>query len=139
MVAGQAVSVPAVRPQVTVPGLLARFSVLLAVVVAVIAVPLSLGPTQEQEATLAAIYAVIGLSMNILVGYAGQISLGQQAFVGVGALVAANVANTGIDPADPFTFGISLVVATAIGAGTALLLGAVALRIQGLYLALVTL
>lgn len=90
-------------------------------------------------AAYAAIFAMVGLSMNVLVGYTGQISLGQQAFVGIGALTAANVIDTGITPAAPFTFGLGMVLAAAAAAVAALLLGAIALRIRGLYLALVTL
>lgn len=90
-------------------------------------------------AAYAAIFVMVGLSMNVLTGYTGQISLGHQAFVGLGALTAANVVHTGIVSADPFTFGIGMVCAAAAAAGAALLLGAVALRIRGLYLALVTL
>ena len=90
-------------------------------------------------AAYAAIFVMVGLSMNVLTGYTGQISLGHQAFVGLGALTAANVVSTGIVDADPFMFGVGLVSAAAAAAGAALLLGAVALRIRGLYLALVTL
>src|SRR4051795_815177 len=90
-------------------------------------------------AAYAAIFVMVGLSMNVLTGYTGQISLGHQAFVGLGALTAANVVSTGITPADPFMFGVGMVSAAAAAAGAALLLGAVALRIRGLYLALVTL
>ena len=46
--------------------------------------------TWTNDATYAAIFAIVGLSMNVLVGYTGQISLGQQAFLGLGALTAAN-------------------------------------------------
>jgi branched-chain amino acid transport system permease protein len=128
------------RPTISVGGLVARGLVIVGLICLVTVVPMTfLGEQQQTQASLAAIYAIVGLSMNILVGYAGQISLGQQAFVGIGALTAANVASTGIDPADPFMFGVSLVAAAGVGAGTALLLGAVALRITGLYLALVTL
>lgn len=90
-------------------------------------------------AAYAAIFVMVGLSMNVLTGYTGQISLGHQAFVGLGALTAANVVHTGIVDADPFTFGIGMVCAAAASGAAALLLGAVALRIRGLYLALVTL
>jgi branched-chain amino acid transport system permease protein len=92
-----------------------------------------------KTASYSAIFAMVGLSMNVLVGYTGQISLGHQAFLGLGALAAANVVNTGSTPADLFTFAIGLVVATACSGTAALLLGAVALRVRGLYLALVTL
>jgi branched-chain amino acid transport system permease protein len=91
------------------------------------------------DAIYAAVFAMVGLSMNVLVGYTGQISLGQQAFLGIGALTAANVVNTGTTAADPFTFAIGIVAGVLVAAGAAALLGAIALRIRGLYLALVTL
>jgi branched-chain amino acid transport system permease protein len=91
------------------------------------------------DAIYAAIFAMVGLSMNVLVGYTGQISLGQQAFLGIGALTAANVVNTGTTAADPFTFAIGILAGALVAAGAALFLGAIALRIRGLYLALVTL
>src|SRR3954449_612894 len=90
-------------------------------------------------ASFASVFVMVGLSMNVLTGYTGQISLGHQAFVGLGALTAANVVSTGIVDADPFMFGVGIVCSAAAAAGAALLLGAVALRIRGLYLALVTL
>ncbi|MDQ1745843.1 MAG: branched-chain amino acid transport system permease protein, partial [Frankiaceae bacterium] len=91
------------------------------------------------DAIYAAIFAMVGLSMNVLVGYTGQISLGQQAFLGIGALTAANVVNTGTTAPDPFTFAIGIVAGALVSAAAAALLGAIALRIRGLYLALVTL
>ncbi|MBV9293221.1 MAG: branched-chain amino acid ABC transporter permease [Frankiales bacterium] len=99
----------------------------------------STNDTYGHVATYAAIFIMVGLSMNVLTGYTGQISLGHQAFVGLGALTAANVVKTGIVPADPFMFGVGMVCASAASGVAALLLGAVALRIRGLYLALVTL
>jgi branched-chain amino acid transport system permease protein len=90
-------------------------------------------------AAYAAIFVMVGLSMNVLTGYTGQISLGHQAFVGLGALTAANIVNTGTTPADGFMFAVGMILAAAAAGAAALLLGAVALRIRGLYLALVTL
>jgi branched-chain amino acid transport system permease protein len=90
-------------------------------------------------ASYAAIFVMVGLSMNVLTGYTGQISLGHQAFVGLGALTTANLIHTGTTAADPFTFGLGIAAAPLASGAAALLLGAVALRIRGLYLALVTL
>ena len=87
----------------------------------------------------AAIFVMVGLSMNVLTGYTGQISLGHQAFVGLGALTTANLINTGTTAADPFMFAVGMVMSAVASGAAALLLGAVALRIRGLYLALVTL
>jgi len=84
--------------------------------------------------SLAMIYVIVGLSINILMGYAGQISLGHQAFVGVGAFTAALVVTKAQAP-----FFVALILAGVIGAVSAFLLGMVALRLKGLYLALITL
>lgn len=124
--------------RVSMAGLLARGLVLCGVLGLVLGLP-ARNDDFAKYATAAAIFAVVGLSMNVLVGYTGQISLGQQAFVGVGALTAANVAQTGTTAADPFGFALGMVLSAAVAGGAALLLGAIALRITGLYLALVTL
>jgi branched-chain amino acid transport system permease protein len=87
-----------------------------------------------QTASNAVIYAMVALSLNILIGYTGQLSLGQQGFVGVGAIVAANLVTK-----QSWPFGLSLVAATLAGVVTAVILGLVALRITGLYLSLITL
>ncbi|MEO7804615.1 MAG: branched-chain amino acid ABC transporter permease [Actinomycetota bacterium] len=82
----------------------------------------------------AIIYAIIGLSVNILMGYAGQVSLGHQAFVGIGAFTAAYMVTVKELP-----FPLAVLIAALVGAVTSAMLGLVALRVQGLYLALVTL
>jgi len=139
MAAG-AVAVGARRPRsVATGGLLARG----AVGAALIAVALGAGFINDdiaQDLILAVVYALVGLSMNILVGYTGQLSLGQQGFLGLGALVAANaVSTTGSTRADGWHFAFSVVAAVVVTGLAALVLGLVALRIQGLYLALLTL
>ena len=97
--------------------------------------------------SLAAIWAIIGLSLNVVLGYVGQISLGHHGFIGIGAFAAAYYATklAGCDvaavggqcPVGAFATGTLLAVLT--GAFAAGLLGLVALRIRGLYLALITL
>jgi branched-chain amino acid transport system permease protein len=132
-----------VAPQVAgdrlrVSNLLTRGPVLLAILAAMLLIPL-LKDAYPQRATNAVIFAIIGLSMNVLVGYTGQISLGQQAFVGAGALTAANIVGSGANASDPFSFGVAIVAGAAVAGAGALVLGFIALRITGLYLALVTL
>jgi ABC-type branched-subunit amino acid transport system ATPase component/ABC-type branched-subunit amino acid transport system permease subunit len=81
------------------------------------------------------VLAIAGLSLNVLLGYAGQISLGQFAFVGVGAFTTGLV--TGVhDLWLPWFAG--LVAAAAAGGLIAFLVGLPALRLRGLYLAVVT-
>ena len=74
------------------------------------------------------------VSLVILTGWAGQISLGQWAFSGLGAPVAGYMA--GRHHSDFFA---TLVVAGLVGAAAAVVVGLPALRIQGLYLAITTL
>ncbi|HVM15131.1 MAG TPA: branched-chain amino acid ABC transporter permease [Egibacteraceae bacterium] len=85
-------------------------------------------------ATDACIYAIVGLSLNIIIGYTGQLSLGHQGFVGVGAFTAAYALTVQGVP-----FAVTFVLAGVLSAIFALVIGLVALRITGLYLALITL
>jgi branched-chain amino acid transport system permease protein len=96
--------------------------------------PFDLGVADVSAATEAVIFGIIALSLNILLGYAGQISLGHQAFVGLGAFTSAYVV---VDL--KLSFWFALAVAAGMGALQAGLLGAVSLRLTGLYFALVTL
>ncbi|MDQ4095402.1 MAG: branched-chain amino acid ABC transporter permease, partial [Actinomycetota bacterium] len=91
---------------------------------------------------LAAVWAIIGISLNIVLGYVGQVSLGHHGFIGIGAFVAAYYATeqAGCGETCPIgTFTTATLLAILSGALAAGLLGLVALRIKGLYLALITL
>ncbi|HET7721780.1 MAG TPA: branched-chain amino acid ABC transporter permease, partial [Acidimicrobiales bacterium] len=96
--------------------------------------PVTLSATEARGASEAAIFAIIGLSLNVLIGYTGQISLGHQAFVGIGAFASAYVVT---EVGQEFWIGVA--VAAGIGALQAVLLGGVALRVTGLFFALITL
>lgn len=122
------------KPRVTARGLVARRLILLAILIGIVAYPALVTPLRASRFNLAIIYAVIGLSVNILMGYAGQISLGHQAFVGIGAFSAAYFFSV-----SGFPLYLSIPMAGLIGGVIAALLGLIALRIKGLYLALITL
>jgi ABC-type branched-subunit amino acid transport system permease subunit len=77
-------------------------------------------------------YVLVGLSMTLLVGWAGQVSLGQFALVGVGSFTAARIG-------DGMPLPLTVVVVGVVGAGVAILVGLPAMRIQGLFLAVSTL
>ncbi|HVF12135.1 MAG TPA: hypothetical protein VNA87_03525, partial [Actinomycetota bacterium] len=98
----------------------------------VVSFPAWVSDLQADRFTLAVIYAIIGLSVNVLMGYAGQISLGHQAFVGVGAFSAAYLSSEAGLP-----LYLSVPAAGAIGGLIAIILGLIALRLAGLYLALI--
>ena len=77
-------------------------------------------------------FAIVALSLVPLTGFAGQISLAQMSFVGIGALVMSQVSDaTGKTPAGLI---VALVVCAVVGAIVAL----PALRLSGIYLALST-
>lgn len=97
-----------------------------------------------------AAYAICALSLTVLTGWAGQLSLGQMAFAGVGALFAASLTRglkvqwtvAGAQLLNFELFGIPFVAAILVGAVlTAMLsvaIGAGALRVRGLLLAVTT-
>ena len=113
-------------------GIAARAVVAVLIAATVLLLPLPLDNVWRSRMALAVIFAVIGLSVNVITGHAGQISLGHQAFVGIGAFMSAYIVAR-------FNFAASLIAAGLTGAVLALILGLVALRIRGLYLALITL
>ena len=80
-----------------------------------------------------AVVAVAGLSLTMLSGWAGQISLGQFAFVAVGAFAAARLSPRG------WSLLATMVVAAAVGAAVAAVVGLPALRSRGLTFAVTTL
>jgi branched-chain amino acid transport system permease protein len=88
--------------------------------------------------------AIAALGLNVLSGYAGQISLGIAFFMGVGAYTAAWLGGGApIFPGDPTGLGLSFLIwLPASGIAAALvgaLIGPTALRLKGFYLAIVTL
>lgn len=79
-------------------------------------------------------YAVAILGLNLVIGYSGQLSLGQSAFVGLGAYT------TLVLVADHnWSYFTTLPVSAAVCFVVGLVVGLPALRIRGLYLAIVTL
>ncbi|HEY1721021.1 MAG TPA: branched-chain amino acid ABC transporter permease [Magnetospirillaceae bacterium] len=99
-----------------------------------IALPFLVSKYQSFQFTLAMIYAVALLGLNILTGYNGQISLGHGAFFAVGAYTAAILMHRFGVP-----FWATLPAAAVICFILGVLFGLPALRLEGLYLALVTL
>jgi len=92
-----------------------------------------------------AIFVVMGLGLNVVVGYAGLLDLGYVAFFGIGAytfgLLAAPESYVVINlPAfNGITFWVGLPVAILVGVFAGILLGVPVLRMRGDYLAIVTL
>jgi branched-chain amino acid transport system permease protein len=103
-------------------------------VAAALGLPHLIGTNGQLKAGVILVFATIGLSIVVLTGWAGQVSLGQMAFVGAGGAVGAWVmVEQGWDPL------VAMVVAGLIGAVVAVVVGLPALRLRGMYLAVTTL
>ena len=102
----------------------------LAFVAAVGAASLLLPTVQVHRLTLGLVYAAAMLSLVLLTGYGGHVSLAQFTFAGVGAVTVAKVGAS-----SPLALLAAAAVAAAVGALVALPV----LRLTGLYLALGTL
>ena len=108
----------------------------LVTVVAVLFIWIPGGWTSSQQllASFAIVWAMVAVSLVVLTGWGGHISLGQFGLVGVGAITAANVIEKWNGD-----FFLALFLAGVAGALGALLVGLPALRIKGLFLAVTTL
>ena len=97
-------------------------------------VPNTWGPSNQYLASLGLVWAMTAVSLVILTGWGGHISLGQFAIVGIGALLAGNlISDHNVD------YLIVILASGAAGAVISLLVGLPALRIKGLFLAVTTL
>jgi len=85
-------------------------------------------------AIIIGIYAILSLSLNVIVGYAGQFALGHAAFYGIGAYTAALLMLHG-----SASFWLALAAAAAVTGLFGLLLGSPVIRLRGDYLGIVTL
>jgi branched-chain amino acid transport system permease protein len=104
------------------------------VAVAVLGYPFVVSAGQLSVGTTFAIYGIVGVSLVVLTGWAGQVSLGQFAFVAIGALTGGAVIDSLHLP-----FALAVAAGTVASAATAVVVGLPALRLQGLYLAVTTL
>src|SRR3954451_18113886 len=115
----------------------------LAVSVAVVAVlivffgwifPTNYGATDTRLIAQAFYIGIAAMGLNILTGYNGQVSIGHGAFFGVGAYTTAILVHS-----HGWQFLPTLLVAAPLCFVVGVLVGFPALRLKGLYLALVTL
>lgn len=110
-----------------------RWLGLLVLVVVFAVFPLTSSPFAVLQLTLILVYAVAVLGLDVLVGWTGQVSLGQSAFFGLGAYCTAIAAEAGL----PLIVGllIGIVVAALVG----VLVAIPAARLHGYALGMVTL
>ncbi|HUC05061.1 MAG TPA: ABC transporter permease, partial [Acidimicrobiales bacterium] len=97
-------------------------------------IPLAVPGPRLLTITEGFIYALIALTLVVLTGWAGQISLAQFSFVGIGAFTAGHLAG-----AHGQHFLFAVVAGMLLAAPLGIIVGLVSLRLSGLYLALATL
>ena len=116
----------------------ARLGLGLAVAVLAVAAPALVSDGEVFKLTLLPIFAMVAVSLVILTAWAGQISLGQFAIVGIGAVTAGKLyADHGGQWYSDFWS--TIIIGALLGAVVAVVIGLPALRIQGLFLAVTTL
>ena len=123
--------VPAISRQTRVR--IARWLTMLALLAIAIAAPLFVRPSNQVVLTQIVLTAMMCLSLVVLTGYAGHVSLGQFAFVGIGAAAGGRLYQLGI-PHLP-----AAAIVTVVGALLAVVIGLPALRMRGLFLSVATL
>lgn len=112
---------------------LVRWALVAIGIVVVFGAPLLLSVDYVIKSSAIFAFAIIGLSLVVLTGWAGQISLGQMAIVGIGAAVSATCTSRWhVD----LTLG--LLIGGCAGGVVAFAVGVPALRLRGLYLAVTT-
>jgi branched-chain amino acid transport system permease protein len=125
-----------------------RAGLAIVALLALLVVPYLVGSVVSEVLGTVMIFALLGLGLNIVVGYAGLLDLGYVAFFAFGAYATALLTGatlntfTGSGPpaiSADLNFYIAIPIVMLMAAGVGLLIGAPVLRLRGDYLALVTL
>ncbi len=112
----------------------ARVVLVTAVAGVALLLPLVTTASQTNRVTSTLILGMAALSLVVLTGWSGTVSLGQAGIVGVGGVVAANlIAKANLD------LFLTIACSAAAGALVAVLIGLPAFRVKGMFLAVTTL
>ncbi|MEW5830463.1 MAG: leucine/isoleucine/valine transporter permease subunit [Chloroflexota bacterium] len=107
--------------------------------VLLLAMPLLLGSYLSEVVNNVGIYVLMGLGLNIVVGFAGLLDLGYVAFFAIGAYVMAIMTSEGFLGVTQTSFWVALPVSVITAVAAGVFLGTPVLRMRGDYLAIVTL
>lgn len=99
----------------------------------IVLVPLVLQPFELGKMNRALVISVAILAVNLVVGYGGMLALGHSAFMGIGAFVTASMIQD-----ENWDYWMVIPVVLLVGFVVGIIVGLPALRVKGLYLALVT-
>jgi branched-chain amino acid transport system permease protein len=124
------------RDQAIFPITQDRWAIVLVLTAAYIAVPLIADEYWLQAILIPfLVFSLAAIGLNLLTGYAGQLSLGTGGFMAVGAYSAYKMTTAFAD----FNILVIFLLSGLIAAGVGILFGLPSLRIKGLYLAVATL
>jgi ABC-type branched-subunit amino acid transport system ATPase component/ABC-type branched-subunit amino acid transport system permease subunit len=112
----------------------ARMAVAVTLAALALALPLWLNDGDTNLAAAVCVFAIIAASLVVLTGWAGEISLGQMAFVGIGAALGGYL-NTQYQ----WDLLLMMLAAGVVGALASVVIGLPALRVRGLFLTVTTL
>ena len=102
-------------------------------------VPVAGGPFVAQVMVLVGLYTLMGLGLNLEVGFAGLLDLGFVAFFAIGAYAVALLTSRGEVGIAHWSFWAAIPVAIAVSLVAGILFGIPVLRVRGDYLAIATL
>lgn len=102
-------------------------------------VPRVLGPYPSEILTIVGIYIIMGLGLNIVVGFAGLLDLGYVAFFAIGAYTMGILTTVGKLATLEWSFWAVLPIAVFMALLAGVILGIPVLKMRGDYLAIVTL
>ncbi|HVS67417.1 MAG TPA: ABC transporter permease, partial [Mycobacteriales bacterium] len=106
---------------------------LVAAIVGAVAIPQLFAASTVHDIAQAMAYAVVALTVVVLTGWTGQVSLAQMSFAGIGAFTAAHVAGT-----HGALFPLAVLDGVLIAVPVSLVIGFLSLRLSGLFFALAT-
>ena len=108
-------------------------------IVILLLVPVAGGPFVAQVMVLVGLYTLMGLGLNLEVGFAGLLDLGFVAFFAIGAYAMALLTSRGDVGIAHWSFWAAMPVAIAVSLVAGILFGIPVLRVRGDYLAIATL
>lgn len=108
-------------------------------VVLLLLLPLILGTYLTEVVDNVGLFILMGLGLNIVVGFAGLLDLGYVAFFAIGAYVVGILTSSGHLGIANMSFWLALPIAVAVAVMAGMTLGMPVLRMRGDYLAIVTL
>ncbi len=115
-----------------------KISAFIVLAVFLIVLPHLLGLFLSEVLTIVGLYILLGLGLNIVVGYAGMLDLGYVAFFAIGAYTTAVLTSPELG-FFALTFWQALPFAVALGILSGIILGIPVLKMRGDYLAIATL